>query len=134
MFILIFLDPSWNMCPVFTCQFLNTSSLFLFEVILRLKSYKIFSGNALFTGQTALLHAVLDGHYLTAAYVLEQGADPDAAANSGYTPLHHAAEKGFYISCKSGLFLIFFGLFLYLLIAIVKFLTLTSYPRIGIET
>ena len=44
-------------------------------------------------GSSALAVAVLSGHGTLAAFLLEKGADPNAAA-AGYTPLHAAVLRG----------------------------------------
>ena len=46
------------------------------------------------TGETPLIHASRQGHFLTAKYLLEQGADPSASSELGATALHHAAGIG----------------------------------------
>ncbi|KAF6173451.1 hypothetical protein GIB67_027146 [Kingdonia uniflora] len=45
-------------------------------------------------GQTPFYYASMEGHMLTAMYLLEHGADPATSNDIGFTPLHHAAEKG----------------------------------------
>lgn len=45
-------------------------------------------------GYTPLHTSVLDGQYLTSVYLLDHGAQPNAANERGLTPLHCAAEKG----------------------------------------
>ncbi|KAM0878268.1 hypothetical protein ACQ4PT_034993 [Festuca glaucescens] len=45
-------------------------------------------------GDTPLLLAATFGHTLTAAYLLERGADPRAPDSTGETPLHWAAYNG----------------------------------------
>lgn len=46
------------------------------------------------TGETPLIHASRQGHFQTAKYLLEQGADPSASGELGATSLHHAAGIG----------------------------------------
>uniref|UniRef100_A0A2N9HY79 Reverse transcriptase Ty1/copia-type domain-containing protein n=1 Tax=Fagus sylvatica TaxID=28930 RepID=A0A2N9HY79_FAGSY len=43
--------------------------------------------------QTPLHHAILGENYDTAVYLLENGANPNAATNQGFTSLHYAAYK-----------------------------------------
>lgn len=45
-------------------------------------------------GQNPLHHAILGENYDTAVYLLENGANPNAATNHGFTSLHYAAYKG----------------------------------------
>lgn len=47
-----------------------------------------------FTGETPLLHATRQGHFDTAKYLLDHGADPAASSELGATPVHHAAGIG----------------------------------------
>ncbi|GLU07653.1 hypothetical protein SLE2022_246030 [Rubroshorea leprosula] len=46
------------------------------------------------SNSTPLHHAIFEEHLPTAVYLLEKGADPNAATTKGYTPLHYAAEHG----------------------------------------
>nr|XP_023915708.1 hsp70-Hsp90 organizing protein 3-like isoform X1 [Quercus suber]XP_023915709.1 hsp70-Hsp90 organizing protein 3-like isoform X1 [Quercus suber]XP_023915710.1 hsp70-Hsp90 organizing protein 3-like isoform X1 [Quercus suber]XP_023915711.1 hsp70-Hsp90 organizing protein 3-like isoform X1 [Quercus suber]XP_023915712.1 hsp70-Hsp90 organizing protein 3-like isoform X1 [Quercus suber]XP_023915714.1 hsp70-Hsp90 organizing protein 3-like isoform X1 [Quercus suber] len=46
-------------------------------------------------GQTPLHHAILGNYYHTAAYLLENGADPNASNKNGETSLHYAARTDF---------------------------------------
>ncbi|KAG1334089.1 putative ankyrin-1 [Cocos nucifera] len=45
-------------------------------------------------GETPLIHASRQGHFLTAKYLLDQGTDPSASSELGATALHHAAGIG----------------------------------------
>ncbi|XXG88420.1 hypothetical protein AAC387_Pa12g0629 [Persea americana] len=45
-------------------------------------------------GETPLIHATRQGHFATAKYLLDHGADPAASSELGATPLHHAARIG----------------------------------------
>ncbi|WCJ21637.1 ankyrin repeat family protein [Euphorbia peplus] len=45
-------------------------------------------------GETPLHQAITEGHYTTAVYFLEKGANPNVANDVGDTPLHFAVMKG----------------------------------------
>ncbi|GKU86419.1 hypothetical protein SLEP1_g948 [Rubroshorea leprosula] len=45
-------------------------------------------------GETPLLHATKEGHFPTAAFLLENGADPNSRSWKRRTSLHYAAEHG----------------------------------------
>lgn len=45
-------------------------------------------------GVTALAAAAADGRMHVMRYLLGKGADPNKTANSGHSPLHHAAKHG----------------------------------------
>ncbi|RWR89402.1 ankyrin-1 isoform X1 [Cinnamomum micranthum f. kanehirae] len=45
-------------------------------------------------GETPLIHATRQGHFATAKFLLDRGADPAASSELGATPLHHAAGIG----------------------------------------
>jgi ankyrin repeat protein len=47
------------------------------------------------TGDTLLHSAVIQGAANDVALLIESGADVDALGDLGYTPLHHAASRGF---------------------------------------
>lgn len=57
-------------------------------------------------GETPLIHSSRQGHYLTAKYLLEHGADPSASSDLGATALHHAAGIGLLFFCVSTFLLI----------------------------
>ncbi|XP_065864353.1 uncharacterized protein [Euphorbia lathyris] len=46
-------------------------------------------------GETPLHQAIMAGHYTTAVYLLEKGANPNVATDVGDTPLHYAVMKGY---------------------------------------
>lgn len=48
----------------------------------------------LLAGVTALAAAAADGRMHVMRYLLGKGADPNKTANSGHSPLHHAAKHG----------------------------------------
>lgn len=45
-------------------------------------------------GETPLLHAIKEGHFPTAAFLLENGADPNSRSKKRRISLHYAAEHG----------------------------------------
>jgi ankyrin repeat protein len=50
--------------------------------------------SCLFPGETPLHNSITADRYPTAVHLLENGANPNAATDSGLTPLHYAAKSG----------------------------------------
>jgi len=50
--------------------------------------------SCLFPGETPLHTSITADRYPTAVHLLGNGANPNAATDSGLTPLHYAAKSG----------------------------------------